>query len=134
MKHINFEYEVYVNVQFTAGDLRLLHHFAERHYSIECKQFFVPGPYGTGNSWRYFSFDSDIEDPLDESIPADTLSSSTHRCAKWDHLDICLKILEGMQYERDPEKIAHALRLDKEIRGILEAILGERSRIRGEAS
>ena len=127
MRHISFEYVVYLNIQLSAGDIRLLRHFSERHYDHVCKSFFVPGPRASGNGWRHFAFSS--IDPFDESVPADTLSDADFTRVTFDDLDICLKILEGVSCERDEVKVAHAFRLTREIRGMIEAMQAEHKRV-----
>jgi hypothetical protein len=131
LKRTGFEHDVYVRLQFTAGDLRVLRHFAELHYDHDCKTFFVPGPRATGNGWRHFSFDPEI-DPFDEAVPANTeseIESGTR--ASFDDLDRCMKILEGHVYEQDDDLRAQALRLRTDITALVEDIRAEHKRIRG---
>lgn len=141
LRHNNFQYAVSVRIRFTAGDLRVLHFFSEQHYDGYCKRFFVPGPDGTGNGWRHFSFAAEI-DPFDEKVPDETECEPNGCVASWRDLDLCLKILEGRDMylppavpgaiKRDPkaEKMAVAAeRLDSEIRAVMQAIRDEYKRI-----
>jgi|GEM_PF-2263915 len=128
----HFEYQIQALVRFTAGELRLLRHFAEQHYDLKCRSFFQPGSWG--NAWRtYFVKDGDFLDPFDESCPADLESESVTATASVHHLDTCLKILEGIAFERDRTFIEAALKLRQDILKIVDAIYAEHKRIRGEA-
>lgn len=127
----HFEYRVIAVVKFTAQDLRVLRYFAERHYDYKCKTFFEPGPGSAGNKWRgCFRMDGKDVDPFEEKeCPADLECDSPFATATVRELDTCLKVLEGVTLERNADLIKEALRLDREIRTLIDQIANEYKRI-----
>jgi len=125
----HFEYDIRAILRFTARDLRVLRYYAERHYDHTCKTFFESG--GRGNAWRWsFRRDDEDVDPFDKACPPD-LECEFPSTGSIRELDLCLKILEGVEFEREEDLIAEAWRLRGEILNLVDLIHAEYARVRG---
>lgn len=133
----SLEYKVSVNIRFTAGDLRLIKAASEAHYDYKCRTFFSDEQAATGNYWRNSFFIRDENDnivddldPLDEKVPADTVSDPIR--VSFDDIDLVCKILEVSHYVEEGDNEGHGLSLRLQFKKAIIAIQNEHKRLQLE--